>query len=106
MVVPRISPPLLFANARLSPLSTRRRYATLLPPCVLGAGALRAVEQLLVLPVPLSFEGFVRHEAESGRVDAIPQAPLFGRPVVEDVAEVAVTMARADLGAGHAVAPV
>ena len=42
-------------------------------------------------------------EAQRRRVDAVAQAAAVARPVVEDVAEVAVGAARAHLGADHAV---
>ncbi len=63
-------------------------------------------EDLRVLPVALGLELFVGHEAQRGRVDAVPQATLVCRPVVEDVAEVAVAVTRTDFGADHAEARV
>src|SRR5262249_11437405 len=47
-----------------------------------------------------------RDEAKRSRVDAITQAPAILRPVIEDMAEMAVAECRAHLGADHAVGPV
>src|SRR5277367_5352119 len=62
------------------------------------------LEHLLVPPISLGFEVGVRNEAQSGRVDAVPQAALLWWTIVEDVAEMAVAVARANLGAYHPVA--
>jgi hypothetical protein len=66
----------------------------------------RLLEDLLVLTVALRFEFLVGHEAQRRRVDAVAQAALGGRAIVEDMAEMAVTVARTNFSADHAVARV
>jgi hypothetical protein len=61
-------------------------------------------EDLLALFIPFSLEVFVGDEAQGGRVDAIAQPSLFARPIIEDMAEVALPMLRSDFDAGHAEA--
>ena len=57
-----------------------------------------------IVTVAFRFHIVAVNESKAGRVYAIPQAPAIGRPVREDVTQMAVAMRRAHLGADHAVA--
>src|ERR1700733_13184195 len=82
------------------------RWRSWLPPCCFREGLDQSfsLEQPLVLPVALGLEFVVGNEAQGGRIDAIAQAAGLGRPIVEDMTEVTITMGRADLDAGDPVA--
>ena len=59
------------------------------------------VKQLLVFAVTLCLEVVEVDEPQRSRVDAVAQPTFGARTVVEDVAQVAVTVRRAHLGADH-----
>src|SRR5580698_2860029 len=56
-------------------------------------------EEPPVLRVAFSRELVVRNEAQGGRIDAIAQTTSLGRPIVEDMTEMTLTMGRTDLDA-------
>src|SRR6516164_3418259 len=62
------------------------------------------LKQLPVLAVAFVLQVVERNEAQGSRVDTIPQPARVPRSVVEDMTQVAVSMGRAYLCAGHAVA--
>ena len=64
------------------------------------------IEDVSVLPVPLGLELVVGDESKGGRVDAVPEATLLGRAVIEDMAEMAVALGRTNFGPDHPVRPV
>jgi hypothetical protein len=65
-----------------------------------------SVEDLPILAVSFCLEVLVGDESKGGRVDAVAQATFLGGAITEDVAEVTVTMGRANFGPDHPVAPI
>jgi hypothetical protein len=63
-------------------------------------------EQVAVGAVALAFQVIERDEAKGGGVDAVAQAPGFGGPIAEHMAQVTVAVGREDLSPDHPVAEV
>src|SRR5262249_38284734 len=90
------SPPLGGESGPACPRSSRRRE----PRVPRSSDILHLVE---IGAVALGLHPVAMDEPERSRVDAIAHAPAIPRPVVEDVAEVAVAEFRTHLGADHAM---
>src|SRR5690625_731853 len=74
------------------------------PPANTARSSLIAHLHLIqILAVAFSGHRLARNETQRRRIDAVAQPAAIRRPVVEDMAEMAVAMRRAHLGADHAV---
>jgi hypothetical protein len=51
------------------------------------------VEDRFVPSIALGLELSVGHEAQGGRIDAVAQATVFWRPIIEDMTEVTLAVA-------------
>src|SRR6185503_20932777 len=78
-------------------------YAGSIPTPASNHSATDVLHLLQVCAVPLGLHVVAVDEAQRGGVDAVAQPAAVLGPVVEDVAEVAVAVRRADLRADHPV---
>jgi hypothetical protein len=64
------------------------------------------INDLPILPVAFFLEVVIGNESKCSRVDAVTQAPVFDGAVVEDMAEMAVSLGGTNLGPNHPVTAV
>jgi hypothetical protein len=61
-------------------------------------------KQLTVRPVTLSIKVVERDKAQRRGIDAVSEAAIFDRTIVEYMPQMAIAVARSHLGANHAIA--